>query len=74
MGLCYQETMTMFKGLPKDFFAFFKELAKNNERAWFEENKERYKASVVAPLSDFIAALLLRTKFFNPNDRAFGCG
>ncbi len=52
--------MTDFKGLPKDFFQFFKELAKNNERPWFEENKERYKASVVAPMSDFIAAMAPR--------------
>ena len=53
-------TTTAFKGLPKDFFVFFKELAKNNERAWFEENKQRYKDSVVAPLSDFIAAMAPR--------------
>jgi uncharacterized protein (TIGR02453 family) len=49
-----------FKGLPKDFFVFFKELAANNERPWFEENKQRYKDSVVAPLSDFIAAMAPR--------------
>jgi uncharacterized protein (TIGR02453 family) len=52
--------MTTFKGLPKDFFAFFKELAQNNERPWFEENKQRYKDVVVAPLSDFIAAMAPR--------------
>jgi uncharacterized protein (TIGR02453 family) len=49
-----------FKGLPKDFFAFFKELAANNNRPWFEENKQRYRESVVAPLSDFIAAMAPR--------------
>src|SRR5438874_507873 len=49
--------MTDFKGFPKGFFQFFKELAKNNERPWFEENKERYKAVVVAPMSDFITAM-----------------
>ncbi len=49
--------MTTFNGLPKDFFAFFNELAKNNERPWFEENKQRYKDSVVAPLSDFMTAM-----------------
>ena len=32
-----------FSGLPKDYFAFFKELAENNNRAWFEDNKVRYK-------------------------------
>jgi uncharacterized protein (TIGR02453 family) len=49
--------MTAFKGLPKDFFAFFKELAKNNDRTWFEANKQRYKDVVVAPLSDFMTAM-----------------
>lgn len=52
--------MPPFKGLPKDFFVFFKELAANNERAWFEENKQRYKDVVLAPLSDFIAAMAPR--------------
>jgi uncharacterized protein (TIGR02453 family) len=52
--------MTAFKGLPKDFFAFFKELAKNNERAWFEANKQRYKDVVVAPLCDFMAVMAPR--------------
>ncbi len=52
--------MSTFNGLPKDFFVFFKDLAKNNERAWFEENKQRYKDVVVAPLSDFIAAMAPR--------------
>jgi len=52
--------MSTFKGLPKDFFVFFKDLAKNNNRAWFEDNKQRYKDSVVAPLSDFITAMAPR--------------
>ena len=52
--------MTTFKGLPKNFFTFFKELKANNERAWFEENKQRYKDVVVAPLSDFISAMAPR--------------
>jgi uncharacterized protein (TIGR02453 family) len=52
--------MTAFKGLPKDFFVFFKELAKHNERPWFEANKQRYKDVVVGPLSDFMAAMAPR--------------
>jgi uncharacterized protein (TIGR02453 family) len=46
-----------FAGFPKDFFAFFRELKANNERPWFEANKQRYKESVQAPMSDFIAAM-----------------
>jgi uncharacterized protein (TIGR02453 family) len=52
--------MPDFKGLPKDFFVFFNEIAFNNEKAWFEANKPRYKASVVEPLSGFIAAMAPR--------------
>ena len=48
---------TPFTGFPKDFLAFFRELAKNNDRVWFEKNKDRYLASVVQPSLSFIAAL-----------------
>jgi uncharacterized protein (TIGR02453 family) len=46
-----------FAGFPNDFFAFFRELKANNERAWFEANKARFKDTVQAPMSDFIAAM-----------------
>lgn len=46
-----------FAGFPKDFFAFFRELKANNERPWFEANKQRFKDSVQAPMSAFIAAM-----------------
>ena len=49
-----------FQGLPRDFFAFFRELAENNERPWFEANKERFRESVQAPMSAFIAAMAPR--------------
>jgi uncharacterized protein (TIGR02453 family) len=52
--------MSTFKGLPKDFFAFFRELAENNNKAWFEENKQRFRDVVQAPLSDFMAAIAPR--------------
>jgi uncharacterized protein (TIGR02453 family) len=52
--------MNTFRGLPKDFFAFFKELNQKNNRPWFEENKQRYKDSVVVPLSDFMTAMAPR--------------
>ncbi|MBI1238834.1 MAG: TIGR02453 family protein [Alphaproteobacteria bacterium] len=46
-----------FTGFPKEFFAFFRELAANNEKAWFEANKPRYKEVVVAPCLSFIEAM-----------------
>ncbi|MBI1251972.1 MAG: TIGR02453 family protein [Alphaproteobacteria bacterium] len=45
-----------FQGFSKGFFKFFRDLKKNDDRDWFEANKDRYKTSVVAPMQDFIAA------------------
>ena len=38
----------------KDTFAFLKELAANNDRDWFAENKARYEESVKEPFLQFI--------------------
>jgi len=38
-----------------ELFSFLRALAKNNDRAWFTENKERYEKHVKMPLLDFIA-------------------
>ena len=46
-----------FTGFPKDFFAFFKELKTHNKRPWFEDNKQRFRDSVQAPMSEFIEAM-----------------
>ncbi|MGB1885454.1 MAG: DUF2461 family protein, partial [Gammaproteobacteria bacterium] len=32
----------MFEGFPKGCVPFLKQLAKNNNRNWFNENKQRY--------------------------------
>lgn len=49
--------MAEFGGFSPAFFAFFKDLKGNNERAWFEANRERFRGTVQAPMSDFIAAM-----------------
>ena len=54
--------MTDFQGFPKDFFVFFEDLQKNNNRAWFNENKSRYYDSVVNPISEFIVCMSPRLK------------
>jgi uncharacterized protein (TIGR02453 family) len=51
---------TGFSGFPRDFFAFFRELKAHNERTWFEANKQRFRESVQAPMSEFIAAMAPR--------------
>src|ERR1700686_4108215 len=49
--------MNEFHGFSKSFFAFFRSLKANNERAWFEANKERFRTIVQAQMSEFIAAM-----------------
>lgn len=59
--------MTDFSGFPKDFFSFFEELAQNNNRPWFNENKARYYESVVNPISEFIVCMAPRLKKISPH-------
>jgi uncharacterized protein (TIGR02453 family) len=65
-----------FKGFPKDFFSFFRELKANNDRVWFEENKQRFRDSVQAPMSAFITAMAPRlakvSKHFRADPRTNG--
>jgi uncharacterized protein (TIGR02453 family) len=49
-----------FRGFPQDFFSFLREIKKNNQRAWFEANKPRFRDSVQAPMSTFISAMAPR--------------
>ena len=67
---------TEFNGFPKDFFIFFRELKENNERAWFEANKHRFRDHVQAPMSAFIEAMAPRlakvSKHFTADPRPNG--
>ena len=55
-----------FSGFPPGFFKFYKELIKNNERDWFNANKERYLCDVVDPSLEFIAAIEPKLKKVSP--------
>ena len=44
----------------QDFIDFFRELAKNNNREWFNENKKRYEKSVKKPFAAFVAEMIGR--------------
>jgi uncharacterized protein (TIGR02453 family) len=46
-----------FSAFRPDLLTFLDELAANNNRAWFNANKERYEAVVREPCLDFIAAM-----------------
>ena len=54
--------MSAFNGLPADYFKFFNELKKNNNREWFNDNKKRFRESVQEPLSGFVEAMAPRLK------------
>lgn len=41
-----------------DFNAFFKDLAANNNKVWFDENRDRYVQKVKEPFEGFIADLI----------------
>lgn len=46
-----------FPGLPIQLFEFLEELRLNNNREWFNANKETYRSYVVSPVIDFIEAM-----------------
>jgi len=54
--------MKEFNGFPTDLFGFFEDLRKNNNRIWFNENKNRYHESVVNPISEFIVCIAPRLR------------
>jgi uncharacterized protein (TIGR02453 family) len=58
--------MMAFNGFPKDFFAFFNELKKNNNRDWFTANRSRYYESVVHPMGEYIVGIAPYLKRISP--------
>jgi uncharacterized protein (TIGR02453 family) len=54
----------------EDFLNFFKELAANNHRDWFHENKKRYEKSVKEPFKDFVQDMI--NKAADEDDRFAG--
>jgi uncharacterized protein (TIGR02453 family) len=48
-------------------FTFLKELAKNNDRAWWEDNKQRYVAVIREPAISFIADFEPRLHELSPH-------
>jgi uncharacterized protein (TIGR02453 family) len=46
-----------FRGFPEDALDFFVELEANNERSWWQANKQRFEASVATPMREMLDAL-----------------
>ncbi len=53
-----------------DLFAFLRDLKENNDRAWFEENRDRYLASVRDPALRFIVDFGEHLARISPHFRA----
>ena len=49
-----------------DYLEFFKELAANNNKEWFDANRKRYETIVRDPFKNFIAELLNRLSELDP--------
>lgn len=51
----------------KEFVAFLRGLAKNNNRAWFNDNRETYEQAVKHPFRLLVEDLLLRLRELDPD-------
>lgn len=59
-----------FDGFSKETVAFFKNLAKNNNREWFERHRPVYEAHVMGPAKAFVVAMGERLKTIAPRVNA----
>jgi len=46
----------------KDFSKFFKELAANNHKDWFDDNRKRYHSSIKEPFEAFVSDVVIATQ------------
>ena len=58
--------MTDFKGFPRKALTFLRQLKRNNNRDWFEANKEAYLADVQEVMRDFVQEMDTRFGRFAP--------
>jgi len=59
-----------FQGFPPQTLQFLAELAANNDRDWFKQNKSRYEIHVLQPALSFIPAMAPVLAEFAPRFRA----
>lgn len=66
MSGAFGEDVVVFEGYSPEVQTFFKELHCNNNKEWFEANRDRYDALVVAPSIQLVAALAEPLSKLNP--------
>lgn len=59
--------MPRFEGFPVGTLRFLHELKQNNDRAWFEDNKQRYEDEVRGPALEFITAMAVPLAKISPH-------
>ncbi|MCB0770562.1 MAG: DUF2461 family protein, partial [Flavobacteriales bacterium] len=52
-----------------DFNQFYKDLAKNNNKEWFDANRKRYEMSVKKPFLDLVSAVIAKVGKVDKNVR-----
>ena len=52
-----EHSKNAFRGYPENALSFLKEIERNNNRPWFQENKGRYEDLIRTPSLDFIEAM-----------------
>jgi len=62
--------MVGFEGFPRSCIPYLKQLAKNNRRPWFNDNKHRYESAVREPALAFIESMAPELKKLSPHFRA----
>jgi uncharacterized protein (TIGR02453 family) len=58
---------TVFSGFTKETVRFFTALRRNNNKDWFERNRETYDSHVLGPAKLFVAAMGARLKAIAPH-------
>lgn len=51
----------------QSFLNFFNELSKNNNSAWFNENRKTYEKEVKMPFASFVDLMIQRIKVYEPD-------
>ncbi len=59
-----------FTGFSRDMVPFYRELVENNNKAWFEANRERFENNVLEPARRYIEAMGLRLRSIAPEVNA----
>jgi uncharacterized protein (TIGR02453 family) len=55
-----------FDGFPEEGLQFLRDIEVNNNKEWFQENRETFDAALMAPAQEFVAALGSRLQELNP--------